>query len=172
MRGWLKNLTCLRESLAFGVPRPREGHGQRRRGGDTFGRFARKACVRSPASTRGSRSTTARMRHLRQVCAKVLRSAIRVHARVTGNGAVEKPDMSPRKSCGRSLASTRGSRSTTARMRHLRQVSAKVLRSAIRVHARVTVNDGAGETPSAGLRERLAFGVPRPREGHGQRRCG
>ena len=32
-------------------------------------------------------------------------------------------------------------------------VSAKVLRSAIRVHARDTVNGGAGEIPSAGLRE-------------------
>jgi len=132
----------------------------------------RKSCVRSPASTRGSRSTTARMRHLRQVSAKVLRSAIRVHARVTVNGAVERADMSPRKSCVRSPASTRGTRSTASRMRHLRQVCAKGLRSESRVHARVTVNGGAGETPSAGLRERLAFGVPRPREGHGQRRCG
>jgi uncharacterized protein (DUF433 family) len=47
-------------------------------------------------------------------------------------------------------------------------VSAKVLRSASQVHARVTVNGGADKTPSAGLRESLAFGVSRPREGHGQ----
>ena len=78
--------------------------------------------------------------------------------------------MSPRKSCARSPTSTRGTRSTASRMRHLRQVSAKVLRSESRVHARDTVNDGADETPSAGFRESLAFGDPRPREGHGQRR--
>jgi hypothetical protein len=51
-------------------------------------------------------------------------------------------------------------------------VSLTVLRSESRVHARDTVNGGAGETPSAGLCESLAFGVPRPREGHGQRRRG
>ena len=51
-------------------------------------------------------------------------------------------------------------------------VSAKVLRSESRVHARDTVNGGAGETPSAGFCESLALGVPCPREGHGQRRCG
>ena len=51
-------------------------------------------------------------------------------------------------------------------------VSAKVLRSESRVHAMDTVNGVADETPSAGLRESLAFGVPRPREGHGQRRRG
>ena len=49
-------------------------------------------------------------------------------------------------------------------------VSAKVLRSALHVHARDTVNGGAGETPSAGFRESLAFGVSCPHEGHGQRR--
>ena len=38
-------------------------------------------------------------------------------------GLVEKPDMCPRKACGRSPASTRGSRSTAVRVRHLRQVS-------------------------------------------------
>jgi hypothetical protein len=50
--------------------------------------------------------------------------------------------------------------------------SAKVLRSESHVHARDTVNDGAGETPSAGLRESSAVGDPRPRERHGQRRRG
>ena len=74
------------ENPVFNIPRPREGHGQRRRGGDTFGRFARKSRARSPASTRGIRSTAARVRHLRQVCAKTLRSATRVHARDTVNG--------------------------------------------------------------------------------------
>jgi hypothetical protein len=81
-----------------------------------------------------------------QVYAKVLRSESHVHARVMiNNGADE--------TC---------------------QVYAKVLRSESRVHARDTVNGGADEThfdklsapPSAGLRESLAFGVPRPREGH------
>jgi hypothetical protein len=52
------------------------------------------------------------------------------------------------------------------------RTSAKILRSESRVHARDTVNGGTGETHSVGFRESLAFGVPRPREGHGQRRRG
>jgi len=35
----------VRESLAFGEPRPREGHGQQRRGRDTFSRPVRKTSI-------------------------------------------------------------------------------------------------------------------------------